>query len=72
MARTKLICNLGLAEFFVLPDSGEVWRKKGGDKTYWVKDGKRTAGYDCESVYDSSQKVWLPANTRVEVVDPDA
>ena len=72
MARTKLICNLGLAEFFTLPDSGEVWRKKGGDKTYLVRNGKRIAGYDCESLYDNTLKMWLPANARVEVVDPDA
>jgi len=71
-SKTKLICNLGMADFFTLPDSSEVWRKKGGDKTYLVRNGKRIAGYDCESLYDSIQKVWLPANTRVEVVDPDA
>lgn len=69
MAKTKLVCNLGMADFFTLPDSSEVWRKKGGDKTYYIKDGKRIGGYDCESLYDSSQKRWLAANTRVDLVD---
>jgi len=69
MARSRLICNLGLADFFTLPESGEIWRKKGGEPSYWLKDGKRTKGYDCESLYDPSQKVWLPANQRVDLVD---
>ena len=68
MARTRLVCNLGMADFFTL-DDGEVYRKKGGDKTYYIKDGKRIAGYDCESLYDSDKKIWLPANTRVDMVD---
>ena len=68
MARSRLVCNLGLADFFTLND-GEVYRKKGGDKTYYVKDGKRIAGYDCESLYDSDKKIWLPANERVDLVD---
>lgn len=69
MARSRLVCNLGLADFFTLPDSGEIWRKKGGDKTYYVKDGKRVAGYDCESLYDSDKHIWLPANKRVDLID---
>jgi len=69
MSRSRLICNLGMADFFTLPDSDDVWRKKGSDKTYLVQDGKRTAGYDCESLYDSKKKIWLKANDRVELVD---
>ena len=69
MARSRLICNLGMADFFQLPDSGEIWRKKGGDKTYSVINGKRTAGYECESLYDNEKHVWLPANERVDLVD---
>ena len=69
MAKTRLVCNLGMADFFTLPDSDDVWRKKGGDKTYFVQDGKRTAGYDCESLYDSKKRIWLKANDRVELVD---
>lgn len=69
MSRSKLVCNLGMADFFTLPDSDEVWRKKGGDKVYYVKDGKRTAGYDCVSLYDDEKKIWLPANERVYLVD---
>ena len=68
MSKSKLVCNLGMADFFTL-DDGEVYRKKGGDKTYYIKDGKRIAGYDCESLYDSDKKIWLPANTRVYMVD---
>ena len=71
MARTKLVCNLGMADFFTLPDSNEVWRKKGGDPSYWVKDGKRTKGYDCESLYDGTQKIWLPASQRVDLMDKE-
>ena len=69
MGRSRLVCNLGIADFFTLPDSNDVWRKKCGDKTYYVKDGKRTAGYDCESLYDSEKKIWLPGNMRVDLVD---
>ena len=68
MAKSRLVCNLGMADFFTL-DDGEVYRKKGGDKVYYVKNGKRVAGYDCESLYDSEKKIWLPANTRVDMVD---
>ena len=69
MSKTKLVCNLGMADFFTLPDSADVWRRKGGEPSWLVKDGKRTKGYDCESLYDSSMKVWLPANQRVDLVD---
>jgi hypothetical protein len=69
MARTKLVCNLGLADFFTLPDSPEVWRKCGREPSYWETNGKRTKGYDCVSLYDNSIKVWLPGNQRVELVD---
>ena len=55
MSRSRLVCNLGLSDFFTLPDSGNVWRKKGGDKTYLDKDGKQTAGYVCENLYDSDE-----------------
>ena len=68
MSRSRLVCNLGMADFFTLND-GEVYRKKGGEKTYYVKDGKRIAGYDCESLYDRDKKIWLPANERVDLVD---
>lgn len=69
MSRSKLVCNLGLDDFFTLPDSAEVWHKKGGDAVWYVKDGKRVKGYDCESLYDNDQKIWLPANERVDLVD---
>ena len=69
MGKTRLVCNLGMADFFTLPDSGEVWRRKGGDPVWYVKDGKRIKGYDCEDLYDGTQKVWLPANQRVDLVD---
>jgi hypothetical protein len=69
MARSKLVCNLGMADFFLLPDSSDVWRKKGGEPIYLTEDGKRTKGYACESLYDSSQQIWLPANQRVKLTD---
>lgn len=67
--KTKLVCNLSMADVFTLPDSSEVWKKKSEDAVWYVKDGKRLKGYDCESLYDSDQKVFLPANQRVDLVD---
>lgn len=69
MAKTRLVCNLGMADFFTLPGSGEIWRKLGGDKVYIMEDGKRTAAYECESLYDSEKKVVLKGNERVELLD---
>ena len=69
MARTRLVCNLGMADFFTLPDSCEIWRKKGGDKVFLVEDGKRVAAYECESLYDADKKVILRGGDRVELVD---
>ena len=69
MARTRLVCNLGMADFFTLPDSGEVWRKKGGDKVFLVEDGKRIAAYECESLYDAEKRVVLKGTERVELMD---
>ena len=69
MSKSKLVCNLGMADFFTLPDRGEVWRKKGGDKVYKTVNDKNQAGYICEQLYDRSQKIWLPANERVELID---
>lgn len=69
MARTRLVCNLGMEDFFTLPDSGEVWRKKGGDKVFLMEDGKRVAAYECESLYDMEKKVVLKGNDRVELID---
>ena len=69
MARSRLVCNLGMADFFTLPDNGEIWRKKGGDKTFIVENGKRIAAYECVSLYDSEKKVVLKCEERVELVD---
>ena len=69
MARSKLVCNLGMADFFTLPDSGEIWRKKGGDKIYLMENEKRVAAYECESLYDSEKKVVLKGSDRVDLVD---
>ena len=73
MGRSKLVCNLGMADFFTLPDSGEVWRKKGNEPTFVVDASgdyvKRYKVYECESLYDSSQTVKLKSNDRVELVD---
>ena len=73
MARTKLVCNLGMADFFTLPDSNEVWRKKGGDPIFIVDASgdyvKRYKAYECESLYDPEQKIRLPGNQRVDLVE---
>lgn len=73
MARTKLVCNLGMADFFTLPESSEVWRRKGGDPVYIVDASgdyvKRYKSYECESLYDADQKITLPGNQRVALVD---
>jgi hypothetical protein len=71
--KTKLVCNLGMDDFFTLPDSNEVWRKKGGDFIY-VTDAsgdrvKRYKAYECESLHDRNQKITLPGNQRVDLVD---
>lgn len=70
MGRSKLVCNLGMADFFMLPDSSDVWRRKGGNEKKWItENGKRCAVYECESLYDSENKVDLKGNDRVELVD---
>ena len=73
MARSRLICNIGLADFFTLPDDGDVWRKKGNEPVYVVDASgdyvKRYKMYECESLYDSSKQIKLPANTRVNLID---
>ena len=71
MAKTKLVCNLGMADFFTLPDSGEVWRRRFGEnaKTTREIEGRKVTGYECESLYDNTLKCWLPADERVEIAD---
>ena len=73
MAKTKLVCNLGMADFFMLPYSSEVWRKKGGGPIYIVDASgdyvKRYKAYECESLYDPEQQIRLPGNQRVDLVD---
>jgi len=73
MGRSKLVCNLGMADFFTLPDSSEVWRRKGGEPIY-VTDAsgdhvKHYKGYECESLYDSTQRITLKGSDRVELID---
>lgn len=73
MSRSRLVCNLGMADFFTLPDSNEVWRKKGNDPVFVVDASgdyvKRYKMYECESLYDSSKHIRLKANDRVDLVD---
>ena len=69
MGKTRLVCNLGMADFFTLPDSGEIWRKKGCDKIYLMENEKRIAAYECESLYDAEKRVVLKGNYRVDLVD---
>ena len=73
MSRSRLVCNLGMADFFTLPDDPDVWRKKGGDPIFVVDASgdyvKRYKMYECESLYDSSKTIRLKANDRVDLVD---
>ena len=73
MARSRLVCNLGMADFFTLPDSADVWRKRNVDPIYIVDASgdyvKRYKAYECESLYDADQKIRLPGNQRVDLVD---
>ena len=73
MAKSRLVCNLGMADFFTLPDSGEVWRKCGTEPIYVVDASgdyvKRRKEYECESLYDNTQHIRLPGNQRVDLVD---
>ena len=73
MAKSKLVCNLGMADFFTLPDDPDVWRKKGTDPIFIVDASgdyvKRYKAYECESLYDSDKQIRLPENQRVELVD---
>ena len=74
MGKSRLVCNLGMADFFTLPDSAEVWRKKRTEPIRIVDASgdyvKRYKAYECESMYDSSQTVRLSGNQRVDLVDP--
>ena len=72
-ARTKLVCNLNMDDFFTLPDNGEAWRRKGTDYIY-ITDAtgehvKRYKAYECVSLYDSSQEITLKGTDRVQLVD---
>ena len=69
MARQRLVCNLGMADFFTLPDNGEVWRRMGGDKVFREVNGKKKAGYMCASLYEAGREIWLPADLRVDLMD---
>ena len=73
MSKSRLVCNLGMADFFTLPDDPDVWRRKGGEPI-WIVDWtgnnpKRYKAYECESLYDSSKTVRLKGNDRVDLVD---
>lgn len=69
MSKSRLVCNLGMDDFFTLPDSGEIWRRTGLNASFLVKDGKNTKGYTCVSLFDGEKKTWLPANQRVDLVE---
>ena len=73
MSKSRLVCNLGMADFFTLPDDPDVWRKKGGEPIFVVDASgdyvKRYKMYECESLYDSSKTVRLKGNDRVDLVD---
>ena len=73
MSRSRLVCNLVMADFFTLPNDPDVWRKKGTEPIFVVDASgdyvKRYKMYECESLYDSSKQIRLKANDRVDLVD---
>ena len=69
MAKSKLVCNLRMDDFFVIPDSAEVWRRKGGGFVWVVDDHGKWKGYECVSVYDPDLVTTLPASERVTLQD---
>lgn len=73
MAKSKLVCNLRMDDFFMLPDSSEVWRRKGPDAVYVVDASgdyvKRYKAYECVSVYDADKRTRLKGSERVTLVD---
>lgn len=69
MAKSKLVCNLNMDDFFSLPDSSDVWRRKGQEKIWINDDGKRYQGYECISLYDNDRWIVLKGNERVDLVD---
>ena len=70
MSKSRLVSNLRMDDFFTLPDSGEIWRKNGGEeKVFLVEGGKRVTAYECVSLYDADKKVILRGGDRVELVD---
>lgn len=69
MAKSKLVCNLRMDDFFMLPDSPEVWRKKGKEAVWVVDDHGKWRGYECVSVYDPDLVTTLPAGIRVMLQD---
>lgn len=73
MAKSKLVCNLNLDDFFTLPGSSEVWRRKSKDPVYIVdytgNNPKRRKAYECVSLYDSTKQVTLNGSERVQLVD---
>lgn len=69
MSKSRLVCNLGMADFFTLPGSGEVWRIRGGGKVKRDVGGKMMTGYECVSMFDSDEKRFLRGTERVELLD---
>ena len=73
MSKSRLVCNLGMADFFTLPYDSDVWRKKGTEPIFVVDASgdyvKRYKMYECESLYDSNKQIRLKANDRVDLVD---
>lgn len=66
-ARTKLICNLRMDDFFICPDSAGTWRRKNETE---VIGGKKH--YRCQQLEDTTQMRWLPGNARVELAEKGA
>ena len=73
MCKSKLICNLNLDDFFTLPDSDEVWRRKSRESIYIVdctgNNPRRRKAYECVSLHDDNKVINLNGSERVMLVD---
>ena len=60
--RTKLVCNLGLADFFTYPGEEGTWRRT---PTTTKLSGKKY--YTCRQLENYKKMLVLPGNERVEL-----
>ena len=66
-ARTKLVCNLSMADFFTYPHSEGTWRKTPQTETI---RGKKF--YLCRQLENNDMKLLIQGSERVELVGKGA